>query len=315
MTTLSDLSVSTDHDTIPPVQNPKELYQPIPVMNLSTQSLRSLLPYRSNQEGIYYNDIGAGFALQLFLYKPSTLFTVQQILQDIMRVSSENLRYSLHMHHHRYPNSTNLNYHYYIFVSTVSDTNQIDQLKRGQKYLKTQLAKFHVAFSDLKTIDFLVFLRTLISPNLDCAEGPGLIDIHHKSFHTIIPNPSTTFVLSADHIDIIATNALGHDKKVRAILNQIGLVQTSVSIWTPLNDISETLDCDWLVSLSINPHSNFISANLILFSSVSHASEDQLNIQKHYAYYGINVQPSLTPLRTFLTSLPFWQTDCTYSLS
>lgn len=309
MTTISDLSA------LPTAQNPKALYQPVPIMNLSTQTLRTLLPYRSNQSGIYYNEVNAGFALQLFLQKPSTLHTIQQILQDILRVSNGNLRYSLHMHHHRYPKNPELSYHYYIFVSTMSDTNQIDTLMQGQQYLKTQLARYHVVFSDLKTIDFLIFLRTVISPNLDCSEGPGLIDIHHKSFHTIIPNPGTMFVLSADHIDVFSTNALGDDNKVRVLLNQIGIVQNSVSIWAPLNDISETLDSDWLLSVPLNSHSNYINANFVLFSSVAHASEDQLRLQENYTHYGVNLQPSLTPLRTFLTSLPFWQTDCSDSLS
>lgn len=309
MATISDLSM------LPTVQDPKALYQPVPIMNLSTQTLRTLLPYRSAQEGIYHNEVNLGFALQLFLHKPSTMHTIQQILQDILRVSNGSLHYSLHMHHHRYPKNSEFNYHYYIFVSAMPTPNQIDALAQGQQYLKTQLARYHVAFSDLKTIDFLIFLRTLISPNLDCAEGPGLIDVHHKSFHTIIPNPGTMFVLSADHIDIFSTNALGDDKKVRVLLNQIGIIQNSVSIWAPLNDISETLDSDWLLSVPINPHSNYINANFVLFSSVARASEDQLNVQKHYTDYGINLQTSLTPLRTFLTSLPFWQTDCSDSLS
>ena len=313
MATNTEFSVSRDQDMVCNSHAKKALYQPIPIINLSTQTLRSLLPYRSHEDGLYHNEIGMGFALQLFLQKPSSLHTLQQILQDIIRISDLNLRYSLHLHHHRFPKSSE-SHHYYLFVSSLSAEDPTKTLSQGKQYLKTQLARYHVVFSDLKTIDFLVFLRTLISPNLDCSEGPGLIDIQHKPFHTIIPNPGTLFVLSADHIDVIAINALGHDKKARLLLNHI-TVQKSVSIWTPLNDIQESLDSDWLLSLTLTPFTNELVANFILISSEQNALENQLNARKHYAYYGINMRTSLTPLRSFLTSLPFWQTDCSDSLS
>ena len=313
MATNTDFAASHDSETICTSSAKKKLYQPIPIINLSTQTLRSLLPYRSHQEGIFYNDVGIGFAFQLFLQKPSTLHTIQQILQDILHISNERLCYSLHIHHHHYPQKTEP-HQYYLFVSTISTKNPLQILQQERLLLQSQLARYHVQFAELKTIDFLVFLRTLISPNIDCVEGPGLVDIQHKPFHTIIPNPGTLFVLSADYIDIITTNALGHNKKIRLQLNHISLSKT-LSIWAPLNDISESLQSDWLLSLPLTSCTAEKTANFVLINPAQFTAENQLNARKHYAYYGLNMQPSLTPLRTFLTSLPFWQTDCSHSMS
>lgn len=290
---------------------------PNPSVVLSTQDLRSLLPYRNSPSpGMFINHHCLGFGLQLLLHKSMAMQTIQDILQNIGSIAPYEIHYSLIIHHHCHTKKSKATYHYYLFASIASLSISSDELLSIHQQVCLQLSKHHIRSTALQARNFLTFLRTLISPNLDKIEDNEPVTIDNKSFHEIIPNQGTVFTLSTKHIDIISANTAGLFRKNRLLLNHIIRLEKDVSLWLPLNDMFQYLSRDWLFSLTIAPQAvQTLQASFVLVTPPHHAHDDWLSIQKHYATHGLSLESSTTPLHTFLTSLPFGYTECTASLS
>lgn len=267
---------------------------------LSTQGLRALLPYRhSSSTGIYQNQHNSGFGLQLPLQHLSSIQTIQKILQTITFTTHGELHYSLHLHHH---GSIQKKWYVYLFVSTALLSQPIAKIMHYRQQLCSHLSQHHIRFTDLNTTDFLIFLRTLISPNQEGLDNVGLIDIHNKAFHEIIPNPGTVFSLFPTYIDILAPNALGLFRKTRLSLNHV-ITPNHTALWEALHGLLQCLKQDWLLSLTIHAHRSW--AHFALFTPPDQSVKENIITHRHYAAYGLHLQASKTPLRDFLISLPF----------
>lgn len=294
---------------------------PNPTVVMSTHDLRALLPYRNSPSpGMFINHHCIGFGLQLLLHKSMAMQTIQEILQNMESITSCEVHYSLIVHHHCHTKKSKATYHYYLFASIVSlsmpSDELLDKLLSVHQQVCLELGKHHIRSTALQAKNFLIFLRTLISPNLDKIEDNGPVEIDNKSFHEIIPNQGTIFTLSTKHIDIISANAMGLFRKNRLLLNHINKLEEDASFWLPLNDMFQYLSRDWLLSLTIVPRAvQTLQASFVLITPPHHAHDDWLSIQKHYSTYRLSLESSATPLHTFLTSLPFGYTECTASLS
>ncbi len=272
---------------------------------LSTQTLRTLLPYQGSvPTDLYHNHHCLGFGLQLLLQKPMAMQTVQNLVQDILSSQSCPYNYSLIIHHHRYTQNNVAAYQYYLFASIQIGHNEA--LMQHRTKLRMCLNQQNIKSMDLHTTDFLIFLRTLMSPSLDNTSSTSLIDIHNKPFHDIIPSPGTIFTLASQHIDVISATSLGLFKKIRVIPNHIDPIFEEVSLWEPIHDMFQYSNCDWFMSLALTADPMHpILANFILITPPQHAYDDFLNISTHYTDYGLVLRPALSPLQTFLASLPF----------
>jgi len=267
---------------------------------LSTQALRSLLPYRhSSSPGLYQNMYNNGFGMQLQLTEPIALQTIQTILQNLP--AHWELQYSLLVHQH-----ANIPLQVYLFAS-LSSATPMSKILQNRQHITTHLTQHQIRFSDLTSIDFLIFLRSLISPNRDSREGIALIDIHNQSFHEIIPKPGTMFRLSPEYIDVIAANALGLFKTTRLSINHIMMRTNHAALWDCLYPLLRPQHQDWLLSLNFTTHR--ILANFVLFTSPEQETEERMLIHQKCAAHGIELLRATTPLRSFLTSLPFAKTQ------
>ena len=174
------------------------LSEPINVQNHSTlvtnETLRALLPYRSMDDDlIFYNINSIGFGLQLMPKESIDIQTINTILIQL----NTNLPYDLHcsmvLHKHHYTSrDTHSNYRCHLFFSC-SNVHHRHSLAIYRERIEAQLYKHNLRPIRIDSIYFLIFLRTLISPNLQTTEWPALLDIHQKPFNYIIPNPGTRF--------------------------------------------------------------------------------------------------------------------------
>ncbi|MCX7090793.1 MAG: hypothetical protein NTU48_05020 [Legionellales bacterium] len=268
-------------------------------LQLSTQALRGLLPYRhSRSPGFYQNLHNSGFGMQLQLPEPTAIQTIQIILQNLP--AHWELQYSLLIHRH-----DNLPWQIYLFAS-ITSTTPMSNILQNRQHLSTHLTKHQIGFKDLNSTDFLIFLRSVISPNRDSREGIALIDIHNQSFHEIIPKPGTRFTLSPQYIDIISANALGLCKTTRISINHIMLPTEHVALLECLHPLLQRQNQDYLLSFTFTEQ--HILANFVLFTSPEHETKERMLIHKMCADHGIELLRSTTPLHSFLTSLPFAKT-------
>ena len=258
-----------------------ELWPPV----LNTHMLRAALSYRSINSDLIYHNLGSiGFGLRLNLTEPHDLLQITKLL------TQSTLDYTLLLYHHH------AQYQWLLFVST--NPVALSVLHQNRQYLASHLQGAAIPYQYLCGNHFLVLLRSILSPNLDHHAWPGLIDIQHKAFHTIIPNPGTKYTLAPNHIDILTPNVyaawqssritLLHTKAMRAPF------ESPLWPWQSEHPLQ-----NWVMSLSNQNHL------VMLISTPQQAYHHVAYLSQAYAQLHIPLQVSTTPWASFLESLPF----------
>ncbi len=252
---------------------------------LNTHMLRTALSYRSINSDLIYHNLGSiGFGLRLNLTQPHDLVQITKLLNE------STLDYTLLLYHYH------AQYQWLLFVST--NPAALSALHQNRQHLTSHLQSAAIPYQYLCGNHFLVLLRSILSPNLDHNAWPGLIDIKHKSFHTIIPNPGTEYTLGPHHIDILTPNVYAAWQSSRITLLYSKKMPTPFQSplwpWQPKRPLQ-----NWVMSLSNQNHL------LMLISVPQQAYHHVKYLCRAYAQLDLPLQVSTTPWASFLESLPF----------
>jgi len=268
---------------------------------LSTRTLQQLLPYREiDAHAIYRNRNSLGFGYHLFLSHPSNLKTVHALLSE--KHPPESCHAALFLHHH---SACVQSFQYYLFVSAPYLPQQRQSLKAYRQILGDALDAKTIPYQNVNATDFLIFLRTLISPNLHHAIWPGLIDTQQLPFHHLIPTPGTRIQITEQYLDILTTNHEGASEQVRLVSYHSDRPEDCNLLWTYSTYINERIAGDMLISLTVEDSKS--TASLVCFTPSESGSEQ--HIKAVCSELGLNLQRSQEKLVSFFNSMPFVFTD------
>ncbi|PJD92865.1 MAG: hypothetical protein CK424_04645 [Legionella sp.] len=267
-------------------------------MVLSTQAIRDLLPYRGvDSQFIFINQDSHGFGIRFLLPQSSDIRTVHHLLLELEHEISPHAFHStlvIYHHHYQFPFANNP--HYYLFVSTNHPFKHHQTLKRYRDMIMACFNHHKISHWFITYPDFLIVLRTLISPDLTCTTWPSMIDIQQTSFHQSIPNPGTTFHLFEHDIGIISPTAHGLLANTRLIGYDIKIIPDPLLINHLL-----TLQCKWLMVISTKT----MQHQLLLLTTPQETLQKRDDAMRIYANLDLSPQAWNTPLHSFFRCLPF----------
>ncbi|MCR9192569.1 MAG: hypothetical protein NXI01_07905 [Gammaproteobacteria bacterium] len=271
---------------------------------LSTHTLQQLLPYREiDAHAIYRNRNSLGFGYHLFLSHPSHLKTVHTLISETHPPKSCHTALFLHRHSACEPS-----FQYYLFVSAPYLPQQRQGLKAYRQILGKALDTQNIPYQNVNATDFLIFLRTLISPNLHHTTWPGLIDTQQLPFQHLIPTPGTRIQITEQYLDILTTNHEGESEQVRLVSYHSEHPEDCRLLWAYSTHISERIAGDMLISLTVE--NNRPMASLACFTPS--ASNNEQHLETVCSDLGLHLQRPQEVLVSFFNSMPFGFTERSY---
>lgn len=281
-------------------------FEPLAFAKVDTSTLRSVLPYRTiDSDLIFINQHSIGFGMRLYLTPMLDVSWVFALLRDYAW---------------RYPNIVcTLNFYTYhshksclLFMS--ADPSLRPQLLKIRCYAERYLRRAFIAHQRLSGCDFLVIMRSLLSPTLHHPTLPNLIDIRNQSFQNIIPGPGTHYFLTENHLEVNTLDAYAHQQSCCMLLLRGQLAR--------LMQEERTQFFDWLWQDSFPMQNWMLNINLavnslescdyghyrLLLIDYSPVIYQQLGkILTFHKQIGIRLQLCVDPWYAFLEMLPWMQ--------
>ncbi|MDP3562160.1 MAG: TraC family protein [Legionellaceae bacterium] len=275
----------------------------LPVVELNQQLISSLLELIKHQ---LPKDVDCTIMLHKHPYVHNRLkHGLQPMLAQVDYVDFAEMQFATHL-------TTLHDTRCYLFLSTHRHSNDKDILLDCRNLIETIFTQAHITHARIVESDFLILIRSILTPDLYSTQWPALLDLENKSFNNqIIPSLNTWFILNNDSVDVEFRNALNISTKTRIINCQI----KSQSKDDAMQQI-KTLDlaCPFLISFTVRgrnkagTHSSFY--NLMLFTTADNEKNHLNQAIQIYHALGFNLELArTTQWLCFLSSLPFFITE------
>lgn len=261
---------------------------------LNAATCRIFLPYQSIDPDLFFiNKNSIGFGLHLLpLTKQNT--TIKQLLISLLpnNVDCLMIRYK----------------HYdYLFLSLPHKNQSKQILTACRNRIEASLNHLKYIHARMQETEFLVLMRSLLSPQANAIEWPAILDISRKTYNQIIPAPGSWFELNRKNICLKSHDALG--EKIHTYL-----INCTLHNWSK-SDSFEHLDlsCDIITSIALRKQNELYSVFYncrIITTQNDYSLVD--NILNYYYQSGIELHCSQTQWLAFLASLPFFMTEGYY---
>ncbi len=220
---------------------------------------------------LFKNKLPEGCDCSFLLYKHHYLSGVlKQSFEPILEqggIYAELARLSIDFHlkaiRHGYPNNRNLpaqltDYQGYLFVSMSRSLEFKSQLRKIKNDFASELKVAGFRFSPIKTKEFVVLLRTLITPQLDQMEWPAADIDPSRYLNEQMLNPANRYEIEDTAITLSSADEQGRYFNTRIINCALtGLSKAPFALWQAPDFFAnllrpeQGLQCPFLLSLTV----------------------------------------------------------------